>query len=1108
MSNKRSALIDHVTLSPHYQRSIRIDIDFDKSDALDGYLVLPTAIGVLETMATQIRDSKQRAFTWTGPYGGGKSSLALLVSALSSNNETLRQRARAILASANAEVAGSVFAGDQRWCCLPITGRRASLEELIDESLLARTRSTGRRSTSKDLVKRIEALASQIDGGVILILDELGKMLEWMVAEGEDIYLLQELAERFSRSKHPLVLIGILHQGFDQYAARLGHSARDEWSKVQGRFVDLPFVSASDEVIALVAKAIRAQYAHPEGDEVADLVFKELKSRRPNLSPEVLIDLENSWPMHPTVAALLAPASRKRYGQNERSLFGFIGSSEPNGFKDYLTHAPFDPLSAYTPADYWNYLKANFEPQILSSSDSHRWALSVNALERAEVRFSSEHLNILKTIAVLELFKDGSGLLPTESLLATSNGLSAVGTRKILEELSKASVVVFRKHLGAWALYAGSDFDIEQALGEALSHRDVVPFEIFTKVVDSNPVVAKRHYFEKGCLRWFSKTVLSFSTIEQESVSLIEEGSSGVFCLVLPDQNDDKRRPQKARVSELAAKFRANPKYKGKAVILGLANIASNDFLISTAQELAALLHIMRTTPELEGDPIGRKEVLGRIEVSRSALTEALEQALRYADWYFGSDGQLRFVRSVGLASVASNVATSMFPLCPSIDNELLNRQSLSSPATKARKDLCYRMLEHESEPNLGYETMSADAGLYYSILKDRIHRVDGGVGRFVCDRSDKNLGPLWQAADKLLEEDGDKGISLAKLHQCWELEPFGLRSGVGSLLSFAFLLSGQDRYAVYLDGMFIPKLSEIHIDELLHDPARATLKLVRVDGGEAVLLNELAQRFALERADLFEASPLETARALVARVMRLPAWTRRTRKLSAEASVIRGLLLKASDPYALLFRDLPATLGLTSPALLADAMIRAVVEMEQALPNELASIWEAVAAALGVQSSNDLASLNARASNVVGTSGDARLNGFIVHLKTFAASQEQLLALVTAGAGRSERDLTDMDLQTAKNQLLNWSVEFKKLELFATFNGRNQGQILVNVGIGLDSDHASVVRQFSITPGQDQAAKSVSERVLRLLESNGLEVEVALAALAKASIALSKETA
>ena len=40
----------------------------------------------LESMARQIRDTRQRAFTWTGPYGGGKSSLARILAGLEAHS--------------------------------------------------------------------------------------------------------------------------------------------------------------------------------------------------------------------------------------------------------------------------------------------------------------------------------------------------------------------------------------------------------------------------------------------------------------------------------------------------------------------------------------------------------------------------------------------------------------------------------------------------------------------------------------------------------------------------------------------------------------------------------------------------------------------------------------------------------------------------------------------------------------------------------------------------------------------------------------------------------------------------------------------------------------
>ena len=126
--------------------------------------------------------------------------------------------------------------------------------------------------------------------------------------------------------------------------------------------------------------------------------------------------LESCWPLHPVVAALLGPISRRRFGQNQRSIFGFLNSAEPQGFQDFLRRAGENEI--YGPDRLWDYLRANLEPSILASPDGHRWALAAEALERCEaIGGDSLHLRLLKTIAVIDLFKERSGLVPSFALL-------------------------------------------------------------------------------------------------------------------------------------------------------------------------------------------------------------------------------------------------------------------------------------------------------------------------------------------------------------------------------------------------------------------------------------------------------------------------------------------------------------------------------------------------------------------------------------------------------------------------------------------------------------------------------------------------------------------
>ena len=81
--------------------------------------------------------------------------------------------------------------------------------------------------------------------GLILIVDEMGKFLDYASSVGSDLNLFQEIAENFSNARlnkegEP-IFIGILHQPFEEYASSLGRSVQEDWQKIQGRFEDIPF---------------------------------------------------------------------------------------------------------------------------------------------------------------------------------------------------------------------------------------------------------------------------------------------------------------------------------------------------------------------------------------------------------------------------------------------------------------------------------------------------------------------------------------------------------------------------------------------------------------------------------------------------------------------------------------------------------------------------------------------------------------------------------------------------------------------------------------------------------------------------------------------------
>lgn len=141
------------------------------------------------------------------------------------------------------------------------------------------------------MIGDLVAAADQHPQGVLLVIDELGKFLESASFGGDDIGFLQDLAEAASRASGKLVVVGILHQSFDAYAVRLGRQARDDWAKVQGRYVDIPLVAGTDEVLDLVGRAIEVQPA------VIGLALKPLPRRLPRL-------FGSGGPVHQRILAL------------------------------------------------------------------------------------------------------------------------------------------------------------------------------------------------------------------------------------------------------------------------------------------------------------------------------------------------------------------------------------------------------------------------------------------------------------------------------------------------------------------------------------------------------------------------------------------------------------------------------------------------------------------------------------------------------------------------------------------------------------------------------------------------------------------------------------
>jgi hypothetical protein len=1102
-----TSLSTRVGVAQRFRRSIRIDADIATGDALSGFVCPPSSAAALQSMAQHVSETGQSAFTWTGPYGSGKSSLAVALAACLSQGDSTAAAAGSLGRATHSAIRLALPPGEQGWRVLPVVGRRGKPAQAVGDALERHrfVRGTVGRPWDDDYalasVVRVSKRAPRKHGGLLLLIDEMGKFLEGAARDGEDIFFFQQLAELASRSNGRLIVVCILHQAFEEYANRLSRGMRDEWAKVQGRFIDLTIVAAPDEQVEILGRAIES--------ESPPAPFGDLARRVAGLTGKSILGdaLKACWPLHPVVSSLLGPISRRRFGQNQRSVFGFLNSAEPLGFQDFLRHASDEDL--YTPDLLWDYLRFNLEPSILASPDGHRWALAVDAVNRCEAAGADELRQcLLKTIAIVDLFRERSGLVASPELLRHVVLRESEGEiENALQDLCNLSLVIYRRFNDSLSVFAGSDFDIEQAVEDAYEAVGRLDHKRLTELAGLPPVIAKRHYHETGALRWYDFAVAAPTELS-DAIDMVNlaTGSSGAFVLTLPTQEDAPKLVERHVENALALCGDNN-------LAVGLTQRGSWDVL-SLARDLVALEHVRDHTPLLQGDQVARLEVEARIAALREQLEYAFGQALGDANWWTPRR-QAGVLDRSQLSVLASELSDEQYPDVPRVQNELLNRVKPSSNAVAAQNVLLANMVLNEGVERLGIKEFPAEGGLFVSLLESTgLYRQMNQDWCFAPpDEFDpSNLGPAWGAAEELLTSNAGRSVSVSEVWQAWREPPFGIKDGLMPILTAAFILSMRHKVAIYRDGIFQSCVGDLDMHVMARNPDNVQLRWMVLSDHDRSLLSDLADivRALDDDNPLADLEPIDVARGLIGIHDRLHGWTKRSQRLSADARRLRHLFRRANDPNKLLFDDIPRAfcsdrdptiaVGATTVTSSVDEALR---ELLQAYPSMLNRQQESLLSELQVPNASApmLAELRCRAENVRGLSADHRQEAFVVRLAQFSGAKRDIEGLISLAVSKPPANWTDTDTDGAAVALAEMARDFVGREAFAHVKGRSDKRHAIAVIVGVNGRRAPLHQEFDVS---DIERPTIELLVDRLEESitgcEGLTDRLVLAALAELS--------
>lgn len=942
-------LSEFVRIKRRYSRSVNLERDFGIPDSLVGYIPTSRAIdGVERFLRSLTLDNSVRARTITGSYGTGKSAFANFLTALTGSKsdqsylyaiQILKQiekssslqklikyslpesgLIRAVATAQREPIVRTVIRAlnngvSNFW--QNMRGRKP--DALIELNSLYAKSQQNAEIQNNHLIQVMASLAQASKAGILLVIDELGKNLEFSAQNQsmDDLYLLQQIAELPSnKDGFNVFMFGLLHQAFIDYASDLASVQRDEWAKIQGRFEDIPFIESSDRMVKLIGQTIDrsinndftlsvSRWAHNWCNALSEQGLSNYFSKA---------DLSSIYPLHP-LSAIILPILCAKYSQNDRTLFTFLASDEPSSFSTFISRTLFDSVRPPNFKLYkvYDYFVESAGMSISARPQFQRWVEIQSRLADAS------HLDIdvqlvLKTIGLLNLVSTTGSLKASKRTVALAmcdqpdDKSEFQYWEKKIEELLEKGFLVWRKRIDELRIWEGSDFDIEKELSEQAEILNISLAELLNEYAPLRPLVVQRHSYETGTLRYFEQQY--YDKIESlESLECVNPDSDGLICYWVENEKDLsslEKIPQKTN--------------SGKPIIF----VCASDLnaLRIACNEYVSLRNIMKNSLQLQTDGVARKEVSQRILYAQRLLKDALSRSFDIAFGKVSSfevNEKIKFGSWADFQGYLSRLCDNIYYQSPFLWNELINRRELTAQGATARNKLINAMIENAGEPRLGIVGNGPEYSMFESVLIQTGLYVESDGG-WVYSRPPRNNGGIydaWIAIENFCKSAEIEPKNIGLLYDLLEAPPYGVKKGIIPVLLLSVLLYHNEFLSIYVDGSFIPVLGPEHFELLVKKSERFAVKYFEVSGVRAAIFRELGEILSGNRSkadvNLRNTTILSIVKPLVGFVKRLPPFTLTTEsKVTERAKAVRKALLDAKEPDELLFKALPQACDLS----------------------------------------------------------------------------------------------------------------------------------------------------------------------------------------------------
>ncbi len=892
-----------------------VNIIRDKGKELN-YIPTPNAIRIVDQISNDFKKGI-RSFSIIGSYGTGKSAF------LWAFQESILK---------NKKHFGINLLPNPKVEFVDIVGEYKSIKEVFADTFNIKNDKFLSENIFSEIFNKYHDLGKK-NPILFIVIDEFGKFLEYAAQNQpeKELYFIQQLAEFVNNPDSNIILFTTVHQNFDAYSLSLTQAQKQEWTKVKGRFREITFNEPVEQLLFLASEHLNKK---PSTDKASKIISKSvdllIKSKAFDVNEDYIKNIaEKLYPLDP-ISSYVLTFSLQKYGQNERSLFSFLESTDHTGL---FQHAE-NKEGFYTISEVYDYLIFNFYSFLNSryNPDFSAWKSIKASLEKAETAFDSDligYSKIIKTIGLLNInAKAGSVLDEVFLVNYAEKCLDLKNASSLIKELETKKIILFRNYSKRYILFEGTDLDIPTALIQAGAKIDDVTdvVTLLNKYFQLPPIAAKRVMFKTGTPRLFEYKISAFP------VSEVPKGEiDGFINLVFNEKN-------------ILPAVKEHSLNNEEAILY---------CYYKNAKSIKDLLFEIEKTKKVIGengdDRIAVKELQNIILHQQNLLTHKILNNFYGAKsdvvWVF--KGEVVTIRNKKeFNNKLSSICEEVYFKSPIFINELVNKHKISSSIHSAKRNFFKALVNNWDKPQLGFasEKFPPEKTIYLSLLEqNNIKLFTNEVDIDIKPNDSNRFNELWELSYKFLNS---AKVSKRKITEFIELlgeKPFKLKQGVIDFWVPAFLFIKRDEFALFGEQGYIPFITDEVLDLLLKKPHEFEVKTFAIEGVKLDLFN--SYRIFLEqnkKNKLTNTSFIETIKPFLTFYKALPEYSKNTMRLSDEAKAIRKAIASSKDPEQTFFEDFPIALGFSiSQIQLSNEHLQKYILKLQAAIKELRNCYD-----------------------------------------------------------------------------------------------------------------------------------------------------------------------